>query len=214
LALGDLQAAVAAFRESLELRRALGNVLGIAECIEGYAAASVDSGQQRHAARLYGAAESVREITGAHLSILEREDTASRIASIRAQLGDQRFAAEWAAGRAMAPNEAAELALGSSVLDGAVERPSVLTPRECEVAVLVARGLTNREMASRLSIAERTVETHLEHIFDKLGAQARSEVAVWVTRQGLLDADDAAMRSAQSSPAGGTSGSARLGRRR
>ena len=62
-----------------------------------------------------------------------------------------------------------------------------LTRREREVAALVARGLSNREAAEQLLVAQRTIETHLEHIFAKLGVQTRAEVAAWAARQDLLE---------------------------
>jgi len=55
-----------------------------------------------------------------------------------------------------------------------------LSRREREVAVLVARGLTNRQIADQLVIAERTVEGHLERIRGKLGLRSRTQIAVWV----------------------------------
>ena len=58
---------------------------------------------------------------------------------------------------------------------------SPLTLRELEVARLVARGLTNREIAGELRITVRTAGSHLEHIRAKLGAGRRSEIATWVT---------------------------------
>jgi DNA-binding CsgD family transcriptional regulator len=58
---------------------------------------------------------------------------------------------------------------------------SPLTLRELEVARLVARGLTNREIAEELRITPRTAGSHLEHIRAKLGAGRRSEIAAWVT---------------------------------
>ena len=58
---------------------------------------------------------------------------------------------------------------------------SPLTLREFEVARLVARGLTNREIAEELRITARTAGAHLEHIRAKLGASRRSEIAAWVT---------------------------------
>jgi DNA-binding CsgD family transcriptional regulator len=60
---------------------------------------------------------------------------------------------------------------------------SPLTRREGEIAVLVADGLTNRELAARLHLSERTVENHLQHIMVKLGLANRSQVAVWVERR-------------------------------
>lgn len=62
-------------------------------------------------------------------------------------------------------------------------RSTHLSRREMEVARLVAEGLTNREIAGRLFISERTVDGHLEHIREKLGVSSRAQVAAWVVRQ-------------------------------
>jgi DNA-binding CsgD family transcriptional regulator len=56
-----------------------------------------------------------------------------------------------------------------------------LTPREHEVANLVAQGLTNREIAARLYLSERTAQNHVEHILTKLDLSNRSQIAVWIT---------------------------------
>ena len=75
-------------------------------------------------------------------------------------------------------------AIVDAMLDFLVEPaalPVVLTPRELEVAVLVADGLTNQQIAHRLSVAPRTAETHLENIRQKLGFRSRAQIASWVT---------------------------------
>jgi DNA-binding NarL/FixJ family response regulator len=56
-----------------------------------------------------------------------------------------------------------------------------LTPREREVATLVTQGLTNREIAERLYLSERTAQNHVQHILTKLGLPNRAQIAVWVT---------------------------------
>jgi DNA-binding NarL/FixJ family response regulator len=61
-------------------------------------------------------------------------------------------------------------------------RPTVLSPREEEVAALVAEGLTNRQIADRLVISERTAQNHVQHILTKLGFSARSQIAAWRIR--------------------------------
>jgi DNA-binding CsgD family transcriptional regulator len=58
-----------------------------------------------------------------------------------------------------------------------------LTPRESEVARLVAQGLTNREIAARLYVSDRTAENHVQHILTKLDLSNRSQIAVWITSQ-------------------------------
>jgi len=62
-------------------------------------------------------------------------------------------------------------------------RAPVLSRREDEIAELVARGLTNRQVAAAAHISERTVETHVQHILAKLGFGSRSQIAAWVARR-------------------------------
>jgi DNA-binding NarL/FixJ family response regulator len=61
-----------------------------------------------------------------------------------------------------------------------------LSPREQEVAALLAHGLSNRQIAERLVVTERTVAAHIEHILEKLGFASRHQVGAWVTEHGLL----------------------------
>src|SRR2546430_4948907 len=62
-----------------------------------------------------------------------------------------------------------------------------LSPREREVAAAVAQGLTNREIAAKLFISERTADGHLEHIREKSGVNTRAEVAAWVGRREAVE---------------------------
>jgi DNA-binding CsgD family transcriptional regulator len=63
--------------------------------------------------------------------------------------------------------------------------PVLLSRREREVAVLVARGLTNREIARTLVVSERTAENHVQHILAKLGFGSRAQIAAWAVSEGL-----------------------------
>ena len=65
-----------------------------------------------------------------------------------------------------------------------------LTPREREIAAMVARGLTNREIAAKLYVGERTVESHVRNALQKLGFVSRSQIAAWASEQGLLAQPD------------------------
>jgi DNA-binding NarL/FixJ family response regulator len=74
----------------------------------------------------------------------------------------------------------------------AAERPSVsgperipLSAREREVAVLIARGLSNREIAAALTITEKTAANHVDHILTKLDLHSRTQIAVWTVQHGL-----------------------------
>ncbi|BCN49170.1 hypothetical protein GS462_25185 [Rhodococcus hoagii] len=64
---------------------------------------------------------------------------------------------------------------------------TVLTKREHEVAELVAEGLTNKEIAQRLTISRRTVDGHVDHILTKLGFTSRVQVASWITESAPTD---------------------------
>jgi predicted ATPase/DNA-binding CsgD family transcriptional regulator len=200
VALGEPGRSADYFREALEIRRSLGNTLGIAECLEGFAATAAAVRQARRAARLLGAAATLREITGAPLPTTDRRQYEAVLRRIHQELSPEALAREQAIGRAYAPEQAIEYALqvgaGRSVARG------VLTRREREIAVLVSRGFTNRQIADALMLSRRTVSTHLEHIFAKLGVQARAEVAVWITRHsdGLEEGSARAIDGARAMP--------------
>ena len=83
--------------------------------------------------------------------------------------------------RAPAPNAIAPAMPPSSA--GQADIP--LSARELEVALLLARGLTNRQVAEELVISERTASTHVTHILNKLGFSTRSQVAAWAVERGL-----------------------------
>ena len=68
---------------------------------------------------------------------------------------------------------------GALVAHLGARRPGALSPREVEVAKLVAEGLTNRQIAERLVISERTAQNHVQHILAKLGFTTRSQIAAW-----------------------------------
>jgi DNA-binding CsgD family transcriptional regulator len=71
--------------------------------------------------------------------------------------------------------------------DGRSAEPGVLTPRELEVLLLVARGMSNRRIARRLGISEKTVKNHLSAVYAKLGATCRTEATIHAIRLGIAD---------------------------
>jgi DNA-binding CsgD family transcriptional regulator len=191
---GDPRAAAAQLREALDLYRRAGDREGTAGALEGLAGLALDCGQPEPAARLFGAAERLREVIGAPLPPVSRAEYERDLAALRGGLPAEARAAAWEAGRAMSAERAAEEAMAFAppapgARAGATAGPSAspLSPREREVAGLVARGLMNREIAAGLVIAERTVETHVANILGKLGLKSRAEVGAWAERHGLLD---------------------------
>jgi non-specific serine/threonine protein kinase len=99
----------------------------------------------------------------------------------RALLGEESFASEWTAGQALTLEDAACEALRAATIQQAERTsPGPLTQRQLEIAQLIARGLTNRQIAEQLVVSPHTVERHVENILDKLRLSSRTEVAVWL----------------------------------
>ncbi|MGW4631915.1 ATP-binding protein [Nocardia sp. NPDC004415] len=165
-------AAVAALRHSHWWESRYGDAYHI-ESLAWVAAA-----RERHhrAATLFGIAAAAWDKLGAHAAVvLVRPHTRYRTATEDA-LGAPAFARAHRAGYTMPLSEAIEFALA----EAEPPEPVPLTPRELEVAALVAAGLTNREIAAELVIATRTADTHLRNILAKLGIANRTRLATWM----------------------------------
>lgn len=108
---------------------------------------------------------------------LYREGYDSAVASIREGLGQNAFDAAWAEGAALSTEEAIAYAQRGR---GERKRPSSgwesLTPMENDVVRLVREGLGNKEIGARLFISPRTVQTHLTHVYSKLGLTSRVQL--------------------------------------
>ena len=190
---GDHEAAARFIGEGLPLAQELGSGLLSAMCLEGLAAVYGAKAEGTRAARLYGAAEALRLAIGATLSPADRAELERHLATARATLDEASWEAAWADGRAMTPEQAAEYALSevraappaapSPERPPAGEPTAKLSRREKELAELLARGLTNRQIAKELVLSERTVENHVSNILKKLKLSSRSEVAAWVEAQ-------------------------------
>jgi predicted ATPase/DNA-binding CsgD family transcriptional regulator len=151
----------------------------------GYNAAA--SGQARLAARLLGAGETIRTGIGASVMPVVMPLLAQAQASAIAALGPSKFEVEFKAGKHLTRADAIELALGEPARGAATasDGPSagLLGKREAEVARLVAGGLSNKQIGARLFISERTVESHVRGILNKLGFNSRAQIAGWMTSQ-------------------------------
>ena len=192
---GDHERAAALYEESLTLCKQIRDRWIVYDCLDGLAVVNCARGRYHQAARLLGAADTLRETLGFSPLVVDQVARDERVASTRAGLGDAAFVTAWTDGRAMTLEQAIEQALGptDTLRDGARRtrvhlsemRADVLAPREREIATLVAQGHTNRKIASLLGIAERTAETHVQHILNKLGFTSRVQIAAWATEQGL-----------------------------
>ncbi|MBV9578397.1 MAG: hypothetical protein JO057_07405 [Chloroflexi bacterium] len=153
------------------------------DCFEMLAAVLVARGNPDAAARLLGAGAALHRIP--HTSLSTANAGGPRAAS-RAQLGEAEFARAVAEGEALPASDAVAFALAvAGQASDSGSRPSEnvqgLTPREQEVAALIARGLSSREIAEALVISVRTADSHADHIRDKLGLRTRAQIASWAT---------------------------------
>ncbi|MBV9354424.1 MAG: hypothetical protein JO023_02740, partial [Chloroflexi bacterium] len=130
------------------------------------------------AAVLFGAAQALLDRAGYNLPPFMAPAHERALAATRAALGKPAFEIAWTRGRQLSRAQAVAAARGEPQY-WRMQARAPLTGREWQVASLVAQGYTNKQIAVALGIAERTVVTHLEHIFPKLGVQARAQVAVW-----------------------------------
>jgi DNA-binding CsgD family transcriptional regulator len=165
--------------------------------------------QPFQAARLFATAEAALEEIGSSMRPSQNPRYAEYVAEVRDRLGEDTFAAAWAEGREMRLEDAIASALATEPVgqingdapprraaaplraSGSLPRPfghatpDGLTRREQEVAALLARGLTNREIANELTITERTAETHVCKILSKLKLSRRAQLTAWAVEHDL-----------------------------
>ena len=194
----DIAGARSDLLESLALQRELGNAQGIAECLTALAGTVAATGRPERATQILAAGMAQLEAIGVPLAPADHAALTRDLAATREQLGIPAWERACATGRALSTEDAVALALlddpttvAATVATSAVDprhRESVstrLSRREREVTALVARGLSNREIAAALNIAEKTVANHVDHIMTKLDLRTRTRIAVWAVEHGL-----------------------------
>jgi predicted ATPase/DNA-binding CsgD family transcriptional regulator len=189
LDLGQLSAARAALAEGFPVSMDVGDRWIVQIGLGGFAGLAAKTGRPRLALRLAGALEAYQDVNEFSMPVPIAEIVNRWLAPARAKAGSTagRLLAE---GRRMSPEEAVGVALANETDDAPPPGPrQTLTPRESEVASLVARGLTNRDIAAQLFLSVRTVEVHVDHILTKLGFHTRTQLAAWAIEEGLLAED-------------------------
>ncbi len=178
-ALGPLREAVGTFA-------VLEDAWGILNVLSQTVRLVAELGEFQHAARLLGASRALRERIGAELLPVLQQPEERGAALARSHLDEPAFEAAVLAGRGLSLDEAiaevlrpTQTSASRSLVPGTVP-PGMLTRREHEVAELIAEGLTNRQIADRLIIAERTADTHVQNILAKLGCVSRAQIAALI----------------------------------
>ncbi|MCW2935206.1 MAG: LuxR family transcriptional regulator [Actinomycetia bacterium] len=188
---GDLDRAADLQQQSLRLRAGLTDRLGVTYCLETLAWTAASGQQYERAAVLLGAANGLRR--SMTLTLDGQQHLAGYHGDCERQarqaLGEAAFQGACDRGLQLSPEDALAYGLPQSTApdkppappSAAPEPPAPpLTRRETQVARLIAEGYSNREIAARLVISQRTAEGHVEHILTKLGFTSRAQIAVWI----------------------------------
>jgi DNA-binding CsgD family transcriptional regulator/tetratricopeptide (TPR) repeat protein len=187
---GDYARAAKLSSESLRLSEESLDHQRVTWSLDALAAVCGQQGYVGRAARLWGAAEALREASGFSQPPDDKRVLEPFLEAARSRLDEADFQAAWEEGRAMTEEQAIEYALSEEaegddpmLVPVPEQQPKLdprtqgLTPREQEVALLVGRGLTNRQIAKELSISEHTVANHVRKILKKLGLRSRTQIS-------------------------------------
>jgi predicted ATPase/DNA-binding CsgD family transcriptional regulator len=187
---GDNAAAIEDVLACLRIKERLGDLHTIAMSFDLLSVCLVATNDFERAAVLHGAGESLWTLLNAPvlMGLAYAEIRKSAADTARSALGEERFDALAVHGFAMPLSAALAVARGEAPAappagadaDAPGTQVKPLTRREKEIAGLVADGLGNREIAERLFLSKRTVDSHLEHIFTKLGFTSRTQLSSWL----------------------------------
>jgi non-specific serine/threonine protein kinase len=172
-------------RQALVMKRDLGDRSGTAYVLEVLAWVAAAERRPERAATLLGAAGARWRQLGIDPDTVAYLVESRRRSEGHAGIdpGDAAFRTAFRRGAALSDEEAVALALEQTPVEDAPQEQVPLTRRELEVANLVGCGLSNREIAERLRISQRTVESHVENILRKLGFGSRTQVVAWVVER-------------------------------
>jgi len=175
--------------EALRIYTDTNDPRGVAQCLDALAHVASEQAHYETAARLIGAAAALRERVAARPPDTEQARNSAVEQAVAQALGRHDAGRLIHAGRTMPAQQAADLALavaaGTTPSDPDRPQQVPLTPRERQVAALVASGRTNRQIGRVLGISEKTAEVHLHHVMSKLDVRSRAEVAAWAVTQHL-----------------------------
>jgi non-specific serine/threonine protein kinase len=182
---GDVSHAVEDTLACLRIKESLGDLHTITMAIDLLAVCLVAQEDYDRAAVLCGAGDSLWQTLRAPVQQgpYYAEIRRNAAETCRQALGDARFETAHRRGIELSVAEAIAAARNETAAPGTPALTSPLTQRQWEIAELVTQGLGNREIAERLVLAKRTVDSHIEHIFGKLGFTSRAQIAAWVSRQ-------------------------------
>jgi DNA-binding CsgD family transcriptional regulator len=175
--------------ESLGVRMETGDRGGMAWCLEKLAEANSLQSRFQQSVIIFGAASALRATVGSVIDAVDRPDYERMISRLRTALGKEAFAAAWTAGQELTLEQVIDYALAepkpAETQVSLKEKFGGLTEREREVAALIAKGKSNREIAKAMTVGAKTVETYVTRILNKLGFDSRVQIATWMIEKGF-----------------------------
>jgi DNA-binding CsgD family transcriptional regulator len=187
IAQGDHEQAATDAYDGLAIVAAMQAYLCVPDFLECLGELARDAENHQHAARLLGAASAIRQSLELPLFKVYDDQYHALVTSLRNAMADSEFEAAWAEGAALSIDEAIAYAQRGR---GERKRPSTgwasLTPTELDVVRLVAEGIPNKDIATRLFISPRTVQSHLRHVYNKLGLTSRVQLAQEASRHSVV----------------------------
>lgn len=180
---GDLVAADRMIKDALRFDNCGHDLFFVSGCLEVAAWIATGQQQSRRAALLMGAASMTTGLSPSPIQRLPQHESSEQ--QIHRALGDKAAKAALADGR----RESLDSAIAFACSDVRPRRSTPsrlgteLTQREYEVAALISKGMTNREIASALVVAQRTAQGHVERVLSKLGFSSRSQIAAWIVER-------------------------------
>jgi DNA-binding CsgD family transcriptional regulator len=159
--------------------------IGLVIVLEALAWMAAERDEPERAAVILGFARLVHEANALPLSEPFRPQHSRSVATAARALGQARFDAAFSCGYAMAMDEGAAFAVAGQQVPRPAPRATSesrarLTGRQLEIARLIADDLSNRQIAERLFLSERTVETHITNMLNKLGLNSRVQLSRWL----------------------------------
>jgi predicted ATPase/DNA-binding CsgD family transcriptional regulator/tetratricopeptide (TPR) repeat protein len=188
LSVGQADVARGHLTESIRLCRDTGARIGVARGLEALAALAIQEDDPERAVLLVAGAAALRRDGG--LPPIPAPRVERYLAPARG-VGEDRVARLWAEGLDMGAEAAIELAMSLPKAPSATNRapqvpaqvtPGPLSARELQVAILVAKGRSNKDIARELYISPATAARHIANIMRKLDVHTRTEIAIWTTR--------------------------------